>query len=332
MLDQDLASMGDAEFERLFAAVSAERERRELLRSKRRKAEIAKAMKRDARCPYCESALRRDGRRKDGAQRYECPKCGRHTCDSTNTSLSSSKLAMGTIEKTITLIMLDCPDWVIAWIAGIDEKTAQFWRDRCLDAAQKWSSESKLSKHLWIDEMRFAPTRATGFVDGVWTTYAGKIAKDAYLEVAFDAGGRGFCKLYSDKLGMPTRDMVLSALKGRVEEGAKITHDGALCHNLSVKELNLEDDWVKFVAGDPEYETKMKLMSNCCSYLRHSFESHGGIKFTKLEAYANFFMYRWSHIRKHGLKESIFYLIARVCGTPKSHNYRKSFRKDSLWS
>ena len=41
--------------------------------------------------------------------------------------------------------------------------------------------------------MRFAPTRASGFVDGVWTTYAGRIARDAYMEVAFDSGGRGFC-------------------------------------------------------------------------------------------------------------------------------------------
>lgn len=63
--------------------------------------------------------------------------------------------------------------------------------------------------------MRFAPTRAGGFVDGVWTTCAGKIAKDACLEIAFDAGGGGFCKLYSGKLGMPTRDMVAEALGGR---------------------------------------------------------------------------------------------------------------------
>ena len=85
-----------------------------------------------------------------------------------------------------------------------------------------------------------------------------------------------------------------------------------------MRELSLGDDWVKFVAGDAEYERKMKLMSNCCSYLRHCFESHNGIKFSKLEAYGNFFMYRWSHVRKHGLRATIEFLFNRVCGTAKS--------------
>lgn len=328
---EELSALSDEELSQLLSSLKSEKAAREKKKSCVQKGEVAKSMKRDLRCPNCLCRLRKDGRRKDGAQRYECPVCGRHSCDTTCTSLSSSKLSLATIQKVITLIFLDCPDWVISWILGIDQKTAQFWRDRCLDASQKWSAESMLSKHVWIDEMRFAPTRAGGFVDGVWTTYAGKIAKDAYLEIAFDSGGGGFCKLYSEKLGMPTRDMVAEALGGRIAKGSKLTHDGALAHNLLVKKLELEDDWCKFVPGDKEYESKMKLMSNCCSYLRHSFESHGGIKFTKLEAYANFFLYRWSHVRKHGLKDAISFMVSRVCGTPKSHNYSNSFKKTSTW-
>ena len=71
----------------------------------------------------------------------------------------------------------------------------------------------------------------------------------------------------------------------------------------------------------------MKLMSNCCSYLRHAFEFHPGIKFSKLEAYANFFMYRWSHVRKAGLKEAISCMVLRVCGMPKNHTFANSFKK-----
>ena len=220
---------------------------------------------------------------------------------------------------------MDCPDWVVAEIAGVNEKTAQFWVDRCLDAAWEWSNASKLSGHVWIDEMRFAPTRATGFVDGIWTTYAGRIAKDAYMEVAFDSGGRGFCHLYAKKFGTPTKAAVTECLSNRIEPKSLLTHDGASSHNGIVKELSLTDDWVKFVAGDEEYERKMKLMSNCCSYLRHCFESHNGIKFAKLEAYGNFFLYRWSHVRKYGLRATVDFLFNRVCGTPKSDISAKLF-------
>ena len=94
-------------------------------------------------------------------------------------------------------------------------------------------------------------------------------------------------------------------------------HDGASSRNGIAKELSLSDDRVKLAAGDGEYERKMKLMSNYCSYLRHCFESHNGIKFAKLEAYGNFFLYRWSHVRKYGLRATVDYLFNRVCGTAK---------------
>lgn len=318
MLDKAaVSSMTDDELGAALSSLSAESERRERERARFEKAELSKRNKRDPRCPGCKAPLVRDGRRHDGVARYECPRCGRHYSDSSATSLSSSKLTPSRIRAILTLITLDCPDWVVAEIAGVNAKTAQYWVDRCLDAASEWSTASKLSGHVWIDEMRFAPTRAAGLVDGVWTTYAGKIAKDAYMEIAFDATGRGFCHLFSEKLGMPTRAMVTGCLAGRIEPGSKLTHDGAASHNGIVKGLSLRDDWVKFVAGEPEYERKMKLMSNCCSYLRHCFESHNGIKFSKLEAYGNFFMYRWCHVRKHGLRATVEFLFARVCGTDK---------------
>ncbi len=312
MCEDDISALSDGDLAALREAVAKEMLKREKAASKAVKAELAKANKRDPRCPECRVPLRKDGIAEGGVQRYECPVCGKHSRDSSGTSLSSSKLPVSVIEKTVALIVLDCPNWVISWILGIDQKTAQFWRDRCLDAACGWSSESKLSGHVWIDEMRFAPIRAGGFAGGVWTTYSGKIAKDAYLEVAFDSKGEGCCRLYRGKLGTPTKKMVMEALGDRIAEGSKLTHDGAPCHNLLVKSLAVVDDWCKFVPGDAEYEKKMKLMSNCCSYLRHSFESHGGIKFEKLEAYANFFMYRWSHVRRMGVRETISCLLNRV--------------------
>ena len=323
--------MTDAELSAALAALEEESLRREKRRARFEKADLSRRNKRDLRCPRCGAALRKDGKRSDGVQAYECPECGKRCSDASGTSLASSKITTGMIMKIVTMVMLDCPVWVISRIVGVDQKTAQFWRDRCLDAASEWSAESKLSGHVWIDEMRFAPTRASGFVDGVWTTYAGKLAKDLYMEVALDSKGNGFCEVYR-KSGMPTKAMVARSLADRVAAGSKLTHDAAPCHNKAVADLSLVDDRVKFAAGDKEYEGKMKIMSNCCSYLRHCFESHRGIKSAKLGSYANFFMYRWSHVRKHGLKASIEYLFNRVCRTEKSHVYRESFRKSSAWS
>lgn len=172
----------------------------------------ARANKRVLLCPKCSARLWKDGKRRGGVQAYVCPVCGPKSCGSASTSLASSKLTMPMMEKAMAPIMLGCPDWVVAWIFGISQKTAQFWRGGCLDASLRWSAESRLSGHVRIGEVRFAPAGAAGLAKGAWTTYAGRMAKGACLEVASDAGGNGFCKLRSDKLGTPARGMVLDAL------------------------------------------------------------------------------------------------------------------------
>ena len=64
---------------------------------------------------------------------------------------------------------------------------------------------------------------APGRPDWVATcgTYKGRIAKDAYLEAAFDSAGKGFCRLCAEKSGTPTRDVALSALGDRIAKGAE---------------------------------------------------------------------------------------------------------------
>ena len=127
--------------------------------------------------------------------------------------------------------------------------------------------------------------------------YAGKIAKDSYMDVAF-VGRSGFRHVFYEKLWVQTRGMVSEHFRGKVAEGAKATHNGSPSRNQTIKEDRLTDDWHKFVKGNKEYESAMKLMSDCCSYLRHAFESHNGIKHTKLEAFGNWFLYRWMHREK----------------------------------
>ena len=121
---EELSALSDEDLSLLLSSLKSEKAAREKRKSCVQKGDAAKSMKRDMRCPHCLCRLRKDGRRKDGSQRYECPACGRHSCDTTCTSLSSSKLTIATISKVVSLIFLDCPDWVISWILGIDQNRA----------------------------------------------------------------------------------------------------------------------------------------------------------------------------------------------------------------
>lgn len=318
MLTRDGASaLTDAELGSLLETLGNEKARREKAAAKLEKAATARKAKRDPRCPECHVPLWLDGFRKDGVRQYRCPGCGRAFSDASLTALSGSKLTPEKIRSIAAMVMLGSPDWAVAWVCGVDAKTAQYWRDRCLDAAVAWSREPKLSEHVWIDEMRFAPTRASGFVDGVWETYVGRISRDAYMEVASDSSGHGFCEVYP-KLGMPLGRSVERCLGGRVAEGSKPAHDGALRHSAAIKKLSLGDDWVKYAPGDREHKAKMSPMNNLCSYLRFSFERHRGIKFAKLAAYGDLFMYQHFHVRKYGLEATIGCLFSRAAGRERA--------------
>src|SRR5574344_2468949 len=120
--EKEVGSLSDTELHSVIGMLEAESEKRAKQQSRHEKARLAKISKRDPRCPKCLVVLSKDGRRHDGIQSYVCPKCGRRCSDSSSTSLASSKLTLDEIKEIITLIMLDCPDWVIAWICGITSK------------------------------------------------------------------------------------------------------------------------------------------------------------------------------------------------------------------
>jgi transposase-like protein len=206
MLTRDEASaLTDADSESLSGALANEEERRAEAAAKLGKAAMPGKARRGLRCPACHSPPRLDGRGACGAQRCRRPSCGGRFPDASATSLAGSKLTPERIRSIVAMVMLGSPDWAVARVCRVDGKTAQYWRDRCLDAAEGWSGESALSGHVWIGEMRFAPTRASGFVDGVWEAYVGRISRDACTEAAFDSAGHGFRQVCARLEARPRR-------------------------------------------------------------------------------------------------------------------------------
>lgn len=309
----EIESFSDEELDSLKELLEEEFRRRALPETAQKQI-LARMNRRDLRCPVCKSKLQKDGKRKDGVQVYFCPICRKHYSDTTGSSLSTSKLKTEKIREIITLVMLGCPDWVIAVLAKISDKTAQFWRDRCLDAADAWADEGKLSGKIYLDEMLFSPSRAE---EKPRKTADGTYSKSVYLSVAFDSKGHGFCYKY-DKPGTPTEASVFKALGERIEPGSRLIHDKAKYHSILIEKLKLKDEGIKADVESEAYRTKLRLLNNCCSVIRYSFESHRGIKTEKLESYANLFLYRWVHERKDGFETTVGYLFNRVCGTKRA--------------
>ena len=139
-------------------------------------------------------------------------------------------------------------------------------------------------------------------------SYANRVLKaelQRFLDLVCKGAKRPAAKLFFDLVyGVMRSGSTLVSMVARslCEESPIDTAEHRLTRGMEAEpppiESSLADFAIGMSAGDDEYERKMKLMSNCCSYLRHCFESHNGIKFAKLEAYGNFFLYHWSHVRK----------------------------------
>lgn len=326
MFSFDLSSMSDDELSRLENLVIEEKRRRERARSPAEKSSLAAAGKVGFSCPSCGGKLVKSGFRSDGVQRYRCRECRRTTCGSAETALHHSRLTLSEIEKLVTLMVLGTPDWVSSFLLGVSSNTVQYWRDRCLEAAVDWAAGNRLKDHAFMDEMLFAPVRSED--EDRRFNMGGSLEKGEYLGLFIDVHGSGFCRYYGRSV---TSGDVLMALRGRIAPHTVMTHDGAFIHMHAIRVLELADERLVFSSEDYRYEAAMELLSNCCSYIRRRFTKHSGIKAEKIEAYADLFLYIWSHTRRYGTRGTVEHLMKRLAKTRKRHCYRDMFGPGSKW-
>lgn len=88
-------------------------------------------------CPMCGSAkVVRNGKRKDGVQKYCCKECGKSFVAKTNTIASGTRKPLSVWIKYIECMMNWSPVRESAERCGISDHTSFIWRHKILDAMQ----------------------------------------------------------------------------------------------------------------------------------------------------------------------------------------------------
>lgn len=108
-------------------------------------------------CPLCGCIdhISRNGRRKDGKQRYICKDCGKSFVANTNSITSGTRKNLETWKKYIGCMIQGLPVRKTAEICGIHRNTAFIWRHKRLDALQNVSRYEKLEGIVEADETFF---------------------------------------------------------------------------------------------------------------------------------------------------------------------------------
>lgn len=104
-------------------------------------------------CPMCGSSkVIRNGKRKDGVQKFCCKDCGKSFVAKTNTVVSGTRKSLETWMKYIECMMNWASVKDAAERCGISESTSFLWRHKILDAMQLLVDDTMLEGIVEADE------------------------------------------------------------------------------------------------------------------------------------------------------------------------------------
>lgn len=110
----------------------------------------------DRTCPHCgTSSVVRNGKRKDGTQRYLCKDCGKSFIARSNSITYGTRKSLVTWETFIECMLMGLSLEKTAVMCKIHRNTAFYWRHKVLDALQTMADEVKLNGIIEADETFF---------------------------------------------------------------------------------------------------------------------------------------------------------------------------------
>ena len=251
--------------------------------------ELAASEGRKPYCPRCgtQSAIK-DGKAKNGSQRYRCPNCGRRFGLLSTTVLSSAKVSLWQWMKMCGIMAYNVPLDAVASVIGVSHNTALLMRRKLLETARDYQKSVLLSGKIYIDEV-YEPDSARP-KNHFGPNVRGLSKDKACVFVAIDESKAVVA--FQIGHGMPTSSEIREALLPHLGEDAElIVHDGLLAHREAISESGLKDEIHMSKPRTRESLEAMLLMNSCCSWLQRFIVGFSGMRTEYLQDYLNWFTY-----------------------------------------
>lgn len=275
-------------------------------------------------CPFCGSeALAKDGRRKDGIQKYLCRSCGRRSNPLTGTVFDSRKIPISEwIEYLLHLfefhsVVTSARDNRNAHTTGV------YWLRKVFAVLGGCQDSVVLSGRVWLDETYVSvdkKDRVTKRGKGLRGISRNKIA----IGVATDGRRLVVIPEWSSK---PSKKGTLATFGGRIRPGSTLVHDGDNSHSLLIERLRLESEvhTTKETKGLPDAENPMDEVNDVHALLKRFLREHGGYERADLQGWCDLFWFVWSDPANRMEKAAKF--IEMAVSTRKRIKFRDVFRK-----
>lgn len=201
-------------------------------------------------CPFCDGKhVVRNGKRKDGTQRYWCRDCGKSFVPATNSIASGTKKALTVWEQFIDCMMNGFSIRKTADVCGISKNTAFVWRHKVLDALQEMAKSVQLDGIVEADETFFDVSykgdhKRSAFVMPRPARHRGRSSKKRGLSsdkvcVPCAVNRSGMSIAVVSNLARPKKAGIKAVFSGRISEDSTLVTDKASAYRKLAKDGKL---------------------------------------------------------------------------------------------
>lgn len=213
-------------------------------------------------CPVCGCThVVRNGKRKDGTQKYRCMDCGKSFTATTNSVAGGTHKNLKTWEKFIDCMMDGYSLRKTAQVCGIHRNTAFRWRHKVLDALQQMANSVELDGIIEADETfmplsykgnhknskTFTMPRRSRHRGGMVDRGRGLTFEKVCVNCAVNRNGLSVAKVAN--LARATKKGVQKTFDGHIVDGSILVTDGeksygmlAIKHKMTHKRLKTEEE------------------------------------------------------------------------------------------
>ena len=240
-------------------------------------------------CPFCGGAVRKNGRKATGLQRYLCVACGRVSTPVTGTIFDGAKLP---VAAWVDFLLQAFSFASVSLMTREDRRsgtTVPYWMAKLFAVLEGIQDGVVLAGDVWLDE-----TYVSEVAGKLWHRPDGKLPRglsrnQICIGVGVDGHGRSLFLVEGN--GQTTTKKTWDAFGGRIARGSRLTHDMETAHNKLIRELGLRSvaHNGRLLAGTPDELNPMDPVNELHFLLKAFLRSHSGFDRGDLQGYLDLF-------------------------------------------
>ena len=276
-------------------------------------------------CPYCHSGMiKKNGKRKDGIQRFLCNDCKRKFNPLTGTLFDSRKIPISEwIEYLVHIFQYES-----VMVSSLDnrnaESTGRYRLMKTFEALKDYQKDMFLGERFWIDETYLSKKPSDTSKDSCGKKLRG-LSHDKICIATATEGTHSV--LFPIGCGKPSAKRLTMAMESHISKGSTMVDDGEKAH-ISLMgrcDLKRETHTSKETKGLDDDSNPMNMINTMHRHFKRFVSRHGSYDRDDIEDWCNLFSFIYNHDGK--VAEMVKDFLAMAILTRKIMRYRDVISK-----